>query len=301
MFLGISFFVLGHIGLAQSSAPYSSTNEKVYVGGYVCAGSQYAQIYYPTVKAGGKAPPSKTPLISFAHGVTAGGVMMAADYARLLPGVASWGYVVIALESAPLRYCIDETKDQIWSLAWIKTSRFAEKVDWDKPTGVMGHSMGGQATHLTAANAAAVDTHNIAAAVALHPVYVLGSSRIPIFYGSGSWDIIVPPGTVKAAYEQTYGVAKIFAEIRGASHFEPNTVGPNRWTDFAAAMFGCHIYRIDDACATVYGNKRHAGDCSLCTCGPLLPMAACTHAHEPMAANITIIARGAERSPEVVV
>jgi hypothetical protein len=57
----------------------------------VCGSSQNAVVFYPTNH-------DQSPLISFAHGFTAGGRATAADYVRLLSGVASWGYVIVALE-----------------------------------------------------------------------------------------------------------------------------------------------------------------------------------------------------------
>jgi dienelactone hydrolase len=249
--------------------PFATATETTYVGGYVCGSSQNAVVFYPTNHD------KPSPLISFAHGFTAGGKATAIDYQKLLAGVASWGYVIVALESAPIKYCIRETEDQIRSLEWAKTSKFATAIDWSKPTGIMGHSMGGQATHLTANSAAAVSKYNIAAAVALHPVYITGGSKVPIFYGTGSADIIVPPATVRKAYMQTLGVKKVFANIKGATHFEPNEIGPNRWTDYAAAMFGCYLYQIESACPTVFGSSL-ANPCSLCTC-VAVPMTECKH------------------------
>ena len=110
----------------------------------------------------------------------------------------------------------------------MKTSKFASMVDYDKKTGLLGHSMGGAATHLSANNADAVVTYNIGAAVALHPVYVDGSSEVPILYGTGSNDTVVDPSSVKPQYDNTNGVPKVYANIEGATHFEPNTVPPNR-------------------------------------------------------------------------
>ena len=96
---------------------------------------------------------------------------------------------------------------------WISTSKFADMIDYDKKTGLMGHSMGGQATHRSANNADAVTMYNIGAAVALHPVYVAGSSNVPIIYGTGSNDTYVPPSSVKPQYDATHGVAKVYANI----------------------------------------------------------------------------------------
>lgn len=94
--------LLGGGGGAQG--PYHTASETKPVAGYVCGGLPSAVIYYPT-------DTSKTyPLISFAHGFTAGthlrcvrcapgGAKVPVDYGpKLLAGVAAWGYVIIATE-----------------------------------------------------------------------------------------------------------------------------------------------------------------------------------------------------------
>eukprot|EP00520_Triparma_pacifica_P004564 CAMPEP_0118658784 /NCGR_PEP_ID=MMETSP0785-20121206/14755_1 /TAXON_ID=91992 /ORGANISM="Bolidomonas pacifica, Strain CCMP 1866" /LENGTH=269 /DNA_ID=CAMNT_0006551829 /DNA_START=67 /DNA_END=873 /DNA_ORIENTATION=- len=244
--------------------PYNVTEEVATGIDYICGGDDGAVIYYPDKE-------SASPLISFAHGYKAGGDKMDPSYKTLLEGVASWGYVVIALKSAPDEFCWDETTDQITSLQWIQTSKFAPIVDYEKKTGLMGHSMGGAATHLSAKNLDAVTTYNIGAAVALHPVYVAGSSNVPIFYGTGSNDTVVPPSSVKPQYSATNGVGKVYANIEGATHFEPNTVPPNRWVDFAAAFFDCYLQDSNEGCDTIFGS----GESSLCSGDRPVPMEEC--------------------------
>ncbi len=170
-----------HFNSTALPGPYTTASKTVTVGGYVCGGSQQAVVYYPTNHA-------KSPLLSFSHGLNVANVAYA--YGTILNSLASYGYVVIAALSAPKGYCNYQTADQIHSLEWVKTSEFASYVDWSKPTGVFGHSMGGGATHLSAQNQAAVKANNIGAAMALHPVYVAGGSYVPIFYGTGSKDTV---------------------------------------------------------------------------------------------------------------
>lgn len=99
---------------------------------------------------------------------------------------------------------------------------------------------------MSSGNANAVAKYNIKAAVALHPVasVVFQQPKVPIFYGTGTLDVVVPPIGVIGMYDKTTIAGKVLAEITGATHFEPNTIGPNRWTAFAAAFMGCHLYDL---------------------------------------------------------
>merc|ERR1711934_603348 len=256
--------LLGGGGGGNGGGPYHTASQTKAVSGYVCGGLPSAVIYYPT-------DTTKTyPLISFAHGFTAGGAKVPIDYGpKLLSGVASWGYVIVATEDAPSNYCEQETQDQLHSIEVMKGD---SRVDWSKPVGLMGHSMGGHATVRSSGNQAAVSKYNIAAAVALHPVASLAFAQpqVPIFYGTGTADVIVPPVGVIGMYYKTTKPGKVIAEITGATHFEPNTIGPNRWTPYAAAYFGCYLYGIQDACDTIYGSSSKA----LCRA---IPMSLCKH------------------------
>lgn len=278
--------------------PYEVPKEDVTVDGYFCGGDQGAVVYYPTDSD------KPSPLISFAHG---GGNKVDPSYKILLEGIASWGYVIIALKSAPDEYCWNETTDQIRIFKWSETSKFADMIDYEKKTGLLGHSMGyaggnkqgeGEArrgakrraikdmsmnnsssllpntvhaaTHLSANNADAVTEYNVGAAVTLHPVYVTGSSNVPIMFGTGSNDTVVPPSSVKPQYDATNGVAKVYANIEGATHFEPNTVPPNRWTDYSATFFDCYLLGLEDRCDIIFGSLED----SLCS-GSEVPMTEC--------------------------
>lgn len=241
----------------------------------MCGGSQNARVYYP--KDAGKVP-----LIAHAHGFTAGGYKAYNSVAPMLEAITAAGYVVIVPESSRYpRECPDEWKDQIHSLAWCKNSKFAKMIDFDKKTGVLGHSMGGGATYHSAGQASAVHGQNIGAAVALHPqiqgpgaatLLPITNSLVPIFFGTGSADRIVGPKSVLYAYYDTQNVSKAFSEIAGAGHLEPCNGYANRHTEYAIAMFDCHLLSKQSQCDKIYGKGADA------LCGGKVKMTDCEHA-----------------------
>lgn len=175
-----------------TSSTYKVIQEEVEVDGYICGDSQKAAVWRPDVSLG------KFPLISFAHGWHNGGDDIH-NYDDLLTGIAAAGYIVIGNLSAYDRYCLKETKDQIHTIEWASTSKeYQSKIDWTVKVGILGHSMGGEATHNTATNSDAINKWKIGAAVALHPVYTTEQPiKVPILFGSGSIDMAVPSASVK--------------------------------------------------------------------------------------------------------
>ena len=104
------------------------------------------------------------------------------SYSRLLRQVAGTGYVIIATQDAPTAFCANMYKDQLKSIDVAK--RFPN-VDASKGFGIFGHSMGGQST----VNSAGSRSHDIRAAVALHPAtFGGGTVKVPILYATGSSD-----------------------------------------------------------------------------------------------------------------
>lgn len=273
--------------LSQNATVYKVKYEDVTVGGYVCGEHQTARVYYPDISGFGTFP-----LISFAHGYNCPGTEGYSCYSKMNTAVAAAGYVVIVLEASswPLE-CSNEWKDQVRSIAWAKTSKLADKIDFSTKVGILGHSMGGGATYHTAGQASAVKDQNIGAAVALHPqissplpLQPITNSLVPIFFGTGSKDNVVSPGSVKNAYSKTTGVAKVFTEISGASHYEPMTEAfqANRHTPYAIAMFDCHLKGSKDQCAQVYGKVKGA------LCSGKVKMTDCEHANEPSSEAILV-------------
>lgn len=263
---------------AMSGGPFRVLKTTVKVGGYKCGGNQNAMVYYPDTSF------HEFPLISFAHGLGAGGHEVDIDYQKLLVGISSWGFVVIATESAPLFYCEHIDIDQLRSIDYALTSdAFCFKhLARSSLVGVVGHSMGGQGT----IRSAGYKNTKIGAAVALHPVYTNAAKnvkviiidqthvvvsftfnpcsslriyyifgcdvyQVPILYGTGENDIYAPASLVYDMFTKTT-VAKTFANMANTNHYEPGKKGHDRWTDHVAAFFYCHLALSDSACDEIY-------------------------------------------------
>lgn len=280
------------LAAATATSAYTVHHQDVKVGGYVCGEYRFlhedARVFYPDAPAG-----AKFPLISFAHGYNNGGAKAYDSYSKMLTDITASGYVVIVFKDAafPLE-CSEEWKDQMRSIEWAQTSNFSSSIDFTKKTGVLGHSMGGGATYHSAGQAAAVKKYNIGAAVALHPEITspwpflpVTNSLVPIFFGSGSDDKVVAPDSVKSAYSQTEHVAKIFAEIDGATHDEPMNFpwGKGRYTPSVIAMFDCHLKGNTDQCKILYANVNGS------LCEGDIKMTVCEHANEPVFEPTTVL------------
>jgi hypothetical protein len=203
------------------------------------------------------------PLLSFAHGKTAGGDALKPSYVNLLTHTASFGFVVIAPRSCPTNYCADFYKDQLRCIDAVQeglASPGVNLVDWSRPVGVFGHSMGGAASVISAST----DGYGIGAAFFLHPYsdHLRGADKIlvPAVHATGSDDKICPSDGVKDGFEANPYHPKVFAEIEGANHLEPNTVG-GLWDPFVPRMMMCHLNNDDEACEVIYGSTSQ----SLCS------------------------------------
>lgn len=270
---------------AAVAKAFDVQHEDVTVGGYKCRVHQEARVYYPTMSG-------TYPVVSFAHGYHNEGTDAYACYEAMNSGLAAAGYVVIVSESSsfPLE-CTKESEDQLRSIEWLRTSNISDKIDFSK-AGLLGHSMGGGATYYNAGQPDVVAEYNIGAAVGLHPqtkLFPSTNSLVPIFFGTGSKDVVISPSSVKDAYSETSGVPKVFSEIEGAVHDEPLcdcgswvSPGSNRHTPYVIAMFDCHLKGDMNQCDTVYGN----GSDSLCS-GPVV-MTDCVHENEPNAGTVAV-------------
>lgn len=288
--------VAGALSVAVAGAftgdyTYSVQHEDVTVGGFTCGEYETARVYYP-------AEEGKFPLISFGHGFHNPGVRAYETY-PFLETVAAAGYVVIIPEGAnyPLE-CPDLWKDLIRSMEWIKASNISSRIDLTKKTGLLGHSMGGGAVYHAAGVSSAVQKQNIGAAVCLHPqitlplpIQPITNSLVPIFFGTGSEDDVVWPYSVKAAYDATSKVAKVFTEIIGAGHYEPEVNYPQRHTEYGIGMFDCHLKGKQGQCDKIYVDASDTADddASRSLCGGKLEQANCTHDNEPSTPAAVIV------------
>jgi dienelactone hydrolase len=232
----------------------SIIKKTVTVGGFTCDGIQTATVFWPSDTS------KKYPLLSFAHGWTEGGSLTDGNYKDVIESVAAAGYVVIAEHSGLENLCYTAEKhDQLHAIDYIKqTDEFASLVDWDSKVGVYGHSMGGAASGLNAADSSAISKYNLGAAVCLHPAQGGQGSKtiLPTFFATGSTDKIVPAPGVDLMASLAKG-PMVFAEMSGANHFECQSMEdllpcPHGWTRYTTHWFNCHIKSMQSDCDAAY-------------------------------------------------
>jgi len=208
-----------------------------------------ARICYP--KAEGTFP-----LHLFAHGDWGGGAFFWLGYSGLQEQLASYGFVVPAYLSC--WFDIECSNGQASFLEALKTLTFLERhpniapVDWTKPYSASGHSTGGRAVLMLAAlrdNPAFLDNTTFAsevtpdmrtalvklkAAIADHPDPMYDEKQnpdipnfriteTPVFVITGSADYwIEPQGSAWRDFQMISSPDKVFINVHGAGHLEPN-------------------------------------------------------------------------------
>jgi hypothetical protein len=166
----------------SAGGPYQVYKSTIYLGGLSCGPGQNALVYYPNDKTRtSSSSQQKFPLISFAHGFRAGGNELHEVYSTLLVGLASWGFIVVAPLSGINKYCLDQYQDQLRVFDYLQTagnqrSRLFASLDHKALYGVLGHSMGGRSSIISATK----ENYLIGAAAALHPAYTQVGSRVKV-------------------------------------------------------------------------------------------------------------------------
>jgi len=205
------------------------------------------------------------PLISYAHGMAGGDIDLLA-YASHFYRLASWGFVVAAPDScdvgctdasggAPWTNCagLPDVQPALWP-AWygeqLKAIDWARNqsaggssdavfstIDWEAGVGIAGHSMGGQATALSA-SAACARAWGIRAAVLHHNANgnVTGGGNVgvnisvPIAAFTSDGDSIWPETMQMMAAFNTSAAAdtlpSVLRDVVGFSHLEPLLAPP---------------------------------------------------------------------------
>lgn len=277
------------VGNAPYMGPFKvSRASDVFIGGMVSGPDQNAMVFYPS----GGASDNKTaadffkthqasfPLVSFNHGIMLGGSGNQAEYSELVTVIASWGFVVVAMDGCATAACLVGlfAKDQLNVVERILSGKvdankypFFTLVSPDKKAGIAGHSYGGMATVINARSPGP----NVGAAFALHPCPCFEgmppqgcpskfSISIPIFYTTGSLDTVCLPNFVKDDYDRTAGPKTAFANMKGITHFEPMNPplgSPTKvWAPSIGNFFRCWLIEDQSACSLVYG----MGSDSLC-------------------------------------
>ena len=202
----------------------------------------------------------KFPLISYVHGF-AGGDIDLVGYWNHFMQLASYGFVVAAPDScdvgctdasqgAPYTQCagLPPLQPALWpawygeqlkAIDWARNMTASgadpifQTIDWAAGVGVAGHSMGGQATTMSASSACA-KKWDIRAAALHHPE--IGSlpwgntgvnMSVPVAAFTSSGDNLCPAATAAATMaafnssSQAAGLSSAFRNVQGWSHLEP--------------------------------------------------------------------------------
>lgn len=171
------------------------------------------QVYYPTAAG-------QYPVIAIVPGYTA----YWSSLAWLGPRVASWGFVVVGIETlTTLDQPAQRGQELLAALRWATGSAPAAvraKVDPSRRA-VAGHSMGGGGT----LEALRSDS-TLKAGVPLAPWDLTtnwSSVRAPVAIIGGQADTIAPVATMSIPFYNSLGGSKDYVELAGQSHFFPQT------------------------------------------------------------------------------
>ena len=177
--------------------------------------------------------------------------------------------------SCPDTYCQDWWKDIETTITYcasenVKLNKVLGYTNFTS-IGIYGHSMGGAATiHVSDL---IENNLGIVASVALHPSCWADTEnkdeakdiKVPMLFFTGSDDDIVPPDGVWRSFNQDTIKPKVCAEIKGANHFEPTELGPNREDAYVGTWFDCFIKGYSNSCNVFFGNNKTN---NICTGGP---------------------------------
>lgn len=223
-------------------------------------------LVFPVCNLTAPADCPKFPLLSYSHGL-AGGDIDLLGYAQHFFELASYGFVVAAPDScdfgctdpsngAPYTDCAGGVMppspvgehwspwfgEQLKTIEWARnqTSNATgdavfRTIDWDAGVGIVGHSMGGQATSLSASPACA-SRWGVRAAVLHHPYdgSLPGGGNlgvnvsVPVAAFTSSGDPIWPDtqALMAAANASAFAVPRAYRDLTGSSHLEPVLVPP---------------------------------------------------------------------------
>lgn len=237
--------------------PYSTASKIYKVPVLDSAGNhQKMDVFYPSGASAGE----KFPLISYSHGMLGGALgpveYQSIAYGALFSQLASHGYIVVAPEDCNTDGCGDKVNapytdcaglppvapagwasyygEQLKSIEWARNQtttgdEIFSMLDVDAGAAIAGHSMGGQATSLSA-HFACTEKYNIKVAALHHSAN--GQTKI----GNLGVNVSVPLAALgstgdasctaetRAIYEESTVFPKYFRNEKGWSHLEPLSV-----------------------------------------------------------------------------
>lgn len=207
-------------------------------------------------------------------------------YYALWTQIASHGFVIAAPRSCSMGCKAGGWRtyysEQLKTIDWVKNSSAMlppkpfSLIDWTPGVGIVGHSMGGEAT-IRSAQAIYTRPRNIRAAMLHHPFVGPGDFgskiAVPIAAFTGTADnICYPNETVKVFDAVPATVPKMLRNQVGIDHLEPVLIPPieNEYLGtYTAAWFKVWLLNeTGDYKTMIYGNRANY---SLCDSAPMAP------------------------------
>lgn len=211
------------------------------------------------------------PLLVFLHGFLGGAPWTYIGHKALLDGVASFGFIVAAPESCFFG-CREYDQEALKIIDWVEGDNGVEALQFVNTTsgyGIFGHSMGGGAT-ADVLNSLDPE-YNFRAGVLLHSVPARTVDvTVPMAYFTGTSDECCGENAMRPMYDELVGVPKVFADMEGARHTEPNLFR-SRWPAYVAAWFRIFLLGEEDGFYydLIYSSEPDA------LCGGSIEMADC--------------------------
>lgn len=202
----------------------------------VTPGASDHTIYYPA------GLPGELPVVIWGNG-TGASVSL---YDGMLRTLASWGFVVAAANTPNAGTGTQMLDGARWLIAEDQRpgSIFYGHID-ETEVGATGHSQGGGGAIVAAADPL------VTAVVPIMPGPQGSDAAIrgPALYIAGQSDYVVPSWYVRSRFSKATQVPAAFAELRGASHFVPNTAGTPRLRLTGALVSWFRFWLSDDEAA----------------------------------------------------
>lgn len=266
----ISFIILLCCSMLDASPPvgFFSVGNATYLDEGFQSGSnettRHMVVHYPS----NGTSTDRFPLIVYAHGASAGGLIMA-GYNVHFSSLASYGFVIIAPDSCMLGCAGGPLHggwktfrfEQIRALEFAKaqtSTTWGKIIDWSHGVAIAGHSMGGTSLVLNSAKDVAT-TYDIKATAVQHG-FAIGTDyteiSVPTMVFTGTNDSIVFPAITKQIYTGDPTIPKAYRNQEGVGHLEMMIPNPNPYIAFhTAAWFKVHLLQDKDVFyKAVYGS-----------------------------------------------
>lgn len=258
--VALALLILAAAAPVASSYAVSVAHDQ-FIGGFTSGIDQLAAIYFPTDGAQGET----FPLISFAHGIFSGGQITDPFYHNLLTGIASHGYVVVALDVCATTCVLSEyARDHMHVIDAVRGgSNPLFKLANTTHVGIAGHSYGADSTLLNLKK----QREEVKAAWSFNPCQgvpgligpIQGTAAVAVT--TGTVDTVCNPYGVLSFYNMLQAPSKLYFSLQLATHLEIEDGYPQRPNAYVGHFFDCHVKGVNDSCGRMYGGSGHNGVC----------------------------------------